>query len=188
MKSIEKEYEWICKIFFPAWDREKKWKLRVCRDLGGADGKVDKKQNRILIRKGLLGQKDLTIVLIHEIAHALTTASHKKMWSRRMKAAAYVALCHKFGKIVDVINEELKNYQVSIGMVDIYGYIESAVIESDAVPSFDSVINATRVEVAMSKKEFLKCFPRSRTIYLKAKDERERGDRLREALLKRVDT
>ena len=81
--------EWndVRATFFPRWDRQGRWRIEAVNDLDGAMGKCETETQTIKLLDGITDD-DLTALLIHEIAHAVSSTYHGKIWQARMNAAA----------------------------------------------------------------------------------------------------
>lgn len=83
MSLLVREFERIRSEYFPGWDKKHEWKVVESHPECVGDGYCDKDSKQIVVNSD-----DLSLVIIHEIAHAVTYDGHGKRWRRRMEAAA----------------------------------------------------------------------------------------------------
>ena len=75
MNALEKRFEQIRKDFFPRWDKGNVWQIKLDTSLPG-HGRCDKKEKTIVIQRVTDDNDKMDSLLIHEIAHAVTTDGH----------------------------------------------------------------------------------------------------------------
>jgi len=114
---------------------------------------------------------NLPVLLIHEIAHAVTDSAHGKKWRIRMEKAAEKARNVGELDIANLIYEELAGYDKGINICadHVYGSIEDAVLDvPDA--SFDKIIELVRRRFGLTKEELLSRYKRSKEVFIIAKE------------------
>src|SRR5271157_13850 len=86
MGTLQEEFEFVRKTFFPRWDHKKEWRVESVADLHGAVGEYRKDLKTVFILGQPTGEA-LQLVMIHELCHA-RCFSHKTAWQFRMMKAA----------------------------------------------------------------------------------------------------
>lgn len=118
--QIEKLFDHIRRTFYPQWDKKGEWSVKVVpsRDprLRFAQGRCDEEARTILINEFQLANRDPEIVellLVHEIAHAVTRSNHRKEWRKQMKRAGEIALSIGRDRLADLIGQQVAEYEQS---------------------------------------------------------------------------
>jgi len=130
--SLRREFQQVRKTFFPRWDRAKVWKCRKVYDFyGAACCCFDTKE----VKVSVVGD-NLTLVLIHEICHAVGGTGHEEKWQRRMEKVAVRAERVGRSELAAQIREEIQRYQEMpiITAADVCSEIDVAIesLESEA--------------------------------------------------------
>lgn len=143
-------------------------------DLDGAQGECCREDHTIRITHFPEGDEG-TVLLIHEIGHAVANGGHGKNWQAQMEQAAVIAEDAGRKKLAGLLRKEIAGYndpvaRVSAGLV--YQEIGDAVVEvPDA--TFCQVIDCLRRNYGFSRKEFLNRFRRARTVFDREKRNKE---------------
>ena len=109
----EKEYNRIKEVYYPRWDRLGRWKLEIKDEVDGANGRANVENKTIELLRGFKGPY-LSLLIIHEIAHAVVGSSHEKKWRNRMNKAYEKAIEIGEDEIANMIQKELSGYKDSI--------------------------------------------------------------------------
>jgi hypothetical protein len=153
--NLQRDFQQVRATFFPRWDRSASWKCRAFRDLHGAGGEcnTDSKTVRSAVTVG-----DPTLVLIHEICHAVGGNGHGKKWQSRMEKAATRAQDVGRPELAMQIRKEIREYQETplTTDADIYNQIDD-VLSAAPETSMTQVADEIRrtFGVSMSRKAFL---------------------------------
>ena len=166
---LQKQFAFVRGTFFPRWDREDEWKVRVVPNDEGCWCLRELRTIKIASEFLKDRQQELPVVLIHEVAHAVTTDSHGKRWVARMKAAVKTAESAGHPRLAADLGEHinfcLSGYDVS--MMEVYDRIQQAVCDQPSA-RFDDVLDWVRGDYRMSRSQFLKTFPQVRVVYEEA--------------------
>jgi hypothetical protein len=111
----------------------------------------------------------LTLVLIHEICHAVTPGGHGKKWQDRMAKAA--ADAEKIGRLelATQLRKEIRGYQETIltgRAAEIYGCIDDTLMDRPEA-SLMQVADWIRQGYGMSRKEFFDSYKRFKVEFAK---------------------
>ena len=175
-REVRAAFQRIRRDFYPRWDRKRRWRLSIVEDLHGACGLADPNTKTISIRKldGEARPEDsLELLLIHEIAHAVTNDGHGKKWLARMRAAAKRADDIGRPTAAQFLREEADAYEASPreGVRDVYARVEAVVWDAPQL-SFDVVAEAVGREFGFSLQEIRRRCTRLREFYDEAQSER----------------
>ena len=85
--ELREKYQYVRTTFFPQWDRKRQWKAQLSGGPFASNGSCESETKTININWET-DPKDLVLVLIHEIAHAVARDYHGKKWQARMEKAA----------------------------------------------------------------------------------------------------
>lgn len=178
--TLEKHFQQIRKLYFAQWDRAGEWKVR--RTNKPLSGEARYEEKLILIGRGCEGDD---LIMIHEIAHAVTKANHSSKWLKRMIAAAEKA--HNLGnsELEKRLRDEVTAYQnpqryQKLTVKVVYSTIEDDVSESPGI-TFRGAVEHVGNLIGSSYDEMIQQYPRLRKIYEKARRQVEREKRRIEA-------
>lgn len=110
MSRLQQHWQAILAAYFPRWRAGSQWRCTT-RTRRTAHGHCNRE--RQVIEIGFVSEDDdaLDLLLVHEIAHAVTSGSHGKVWQRRIALAAVAA--RKLGRtrLAELLDQEIVNYQ-----------------------------------------------------------------------------
>jgi hypothetical protein len=112
--TLQENVDYVCKTFFPRWNRGRKWKIEHDERLS-SQGLCDLKSRKITIGIDLENDDEVSILLIHEICHACVRrtglAEHGDQWKGRMlKAAIRAEQCGQ-KTIASGLRENVRGYE-----------------------------------------------------------------------------
>ena len=180
--KLEGAFNDVRKIFFPRWDRQKKWSVELIPDLP-SPGRCEIGIKKIILKLIPEDDDELKLILIHEICHALIP-NHKKRWRDRLRIAAAKAKSIVETALSNKIWNEILDYkkreqtQRIYYAEDIYARIEEMLTDCPDA-SFDSVISYLAQEFGHYKEEFLKMYTKCEQVYEDVKKNIRRQKRLR---------
>jgi len=175
--NIKTEFETVRRTFFPRWDRKRLWQVEVIGDLDGSKGKCYPETKTIKILDGITGL-DLTVLLIHEIAHSVVNVYHGKTWQRRILVAADHAERLGMSELAERLRQQVADYakpdnEMNAAMV--YSEIEDVIWENPKL-KFEQVVDLLRRDWGLSREMFLRRFRRAKAVFDEAKvDAKERA-------------
>jgi hypothetical protein len=180
LTRLKEEFQVIREQFFPRWDRAGRWRIRQVADLNGAQGQAHAETRTIRITHLPEGDEG-TLLLIHEIAHAVGNWGHGKKWQARMEQAAVTAEGMDRTELAEVLRKEIAGYKdpvvrVTAGLV--YQEISDAAAEVPDL-TFFQVVDCLRRDYGLSRKEFLNRFRRARTVFDQERREEEERARVK---------
>ncbi|MGC9323354.1 MAG: hypothetical protein ACP5G0_01270 [Desulfomonilia bacterium] len=105
---LKNAFEYVRKIFFPSWDRDGKWIIRLAPEQT-AHGYCDAQSNTIFLRRVSEDRQRLIESIIHEVCHATSSPTHGRRWRFCMFKAAAVA-----ETIGEIVLSNLLKVEVSI--------------------------------------------------------------------------
>jgi len=160
----EKEYNRIKEVYYPRWDRLGRWNLEIKDDLDGANGRANA-ENKINLSRGFKGPY-LSLLIIHEIAHAVVGPSHEKKWRNRMSKAYETAIEIGEDEIANLIQKELDGYEESIKITAdiVYGTIKDAILENPEA-TFDIIVEMVRRNLGITKDFFNAHYKRANKVF-----------------------
>ncbi len=164
--NLTQDFQAVRHQFFSSWDRAGRWRLRQEPNLNGAQGSCRRESETILVTHLPEGDGG-TLLLIHEIAHAVTDGGHGKKWQARMEKAAVTAEQAGRTELATLLRKEIIGYRdpmarVTAGLV--YSEIADAVVENPEL-TFYQVIDFVRRDYGFSRQEFLQRFRRARVVF-----------------------
>jgi len=164
-----KRTEFVRHTFFPKWDRKREWQIVEADDLDGAQGKCDLDTKTVSVLRGV-GGDDLTALLIHEIAHAVTDGGHGKKWLERMEKAAEKAESIGLHTTAKLLQEQIAGYrsQRPVKASDIYHEITACVWGNSNV-TFPQAVDFVRRDYGLGRADFLGRFRRAKRVFDEAK-------------------
>ncbi len=163
--NIQRELKQVRKAFFPRWDRAKLWKCRTVRDLDGACAVCVAESKTLKIAFS----DNPTLLLIHEICHAVAGCGHSKKWQARMAKAAIDAERGGRPELAVQIREEIRGYQetpVTGKVAEIYGLIDDVLMDQPEATMMQ-VADWIRRDYGMNRKEFFDSYKRFKTEFAK---------------------
>lgn len=175
--GLKREFQTVRQQFFPRWDRAGRWRIRRVADLNGSLGRCCSEDRTIRITHLPDGEQG-TVLLIHEIAHAVAQGGHGTVWQARMERAAMTAQEMGRTELASLLRKEIAGYNDPVAGVTaagVYNEIADAVVGNPEV-TYWQVIDCVRRDYGYSRKEFLRCFRRARAVFDQEKrDEEERA-------------
>ncbi len=163
--NIQRELKQVRKAFFPRWDRAKLWKCRTVRELDGACAKCVAESKTLKIAFS----DNPTLLLIHEICHAVAGYGHSKKWQARMAKAAIDAERGGRPELAVQIREEIRGYQetpVTGKVAEIYGLIDDVLMDQPEATMMQAA-DWIRRDYCMNRKEFFDSYKRFKTEFAK---------------------
>jgi hypothetical protein len=127
MERLLSLFNEIRTCFFPRWDTKKQWRCEAALEWhetlidGGSHGFCDDKNKiiRIWPAWGCQDDNTLRVLLIHEIAHAVTREAHYLHWQSRCLKAANKAEGMGDQHLAEGIHLDVKRYQDSTPLDEI---------------------------------------------------------------------
>jgi hypothetical protein len=178
-------YEQVKKSYFPKWDRDGRWTLKIISGhserLDGAFGISMFRTREILINQNFAQAQDkeeVELLLIHEICHAVTNCGHKETFFKRFEKTAQSADEKGLHSFAELIRNEIESYKrnpVRGFCEEVYSQIEDWVVE-DGEKDFDALIRGVAHDLSSSPDETLRRCTRCRQVYEKAMRKRKRHD------------
>ena len=117
--DFESVYDQIKNDYFPSWDCNNEWQLKVSDDLYGAQAVCDRESKTITLAKDYFLHPSasqvnhLKVIIVHEISHTTTTTGfHEEEWIARMEKAAERAAQLGDIELAQFIKEEVDRYVV----------------------------------------------------------------------------
>jgi len=168
LRNLETEFAAVRKQYFSRWNRAQHWTCQFSHTTPVGHycaGLCDSKRRIIYVAKDA---EDLTLVLIHEICHAVTPhANHGRPWKKRMSKAATMASRRGQRQLAQSLRREVESYRDAerVTKKAIYSEIEDRVLDLPPPPSFRSVVKLVAHRNLMTTGEFLKRFPRAKRVY-----------------------
>jgi hypothetical protein len=179
MSSVPRDLTaaWIAvrRQLFPRWDRPGKWRIRLSKNIGEAQGYCDKERKRVILSSVPEDSDERDLIIIHEICHALSRSNgHGSTWQGRMVKTRERVKQIGRARLVELLDYEVQGYDddkaEDVTDEDIYDSIRD-VLGYGPTLSFERVIFqvAWRHLAGMSVREFVRKYPKSRKVYEQAK-------------------
>jgi hypothetical protein len=161
--ELDKEFQSIRKLYFTTWTDGSNWRILEY----GGNGYCDRESKTIKVG-GSTENYSLPVLIIHEIAHAVTIDDHGDEWVQHMREAAVRAadlgdmqLARDLPKHIDWVTGP-DAYDVPHEQV----YAEIAAAASDQPEAtFESVVGWVAQKYGQDLKTFLEAFPQARKYY-----------------------
>jgi len=193
-------FDRIKKQYFPHWDKNNLWHIEINKLT--ISGLCRSPTKTIHIAIHIVNDERLTLVIIHEICHAVTYSSHGEKWQKRFLSAASRAdmlgdhkLASKIREEVSVYGDKISNLGIikSITATSLQSIIRDLVLFDDAdveKESVESVIGHAASQWGLNFEELMILFPRSlnsfKATFEKAMKEKARDGLLRQRVLERL--
>lgn len=175
---LKATFEKIKKEYFPRWDRQGKWKVKIASRFLPSTGRCfpEKKEIHISPRMSC----SLECLLIHEICHT-SAFTHEKKWQERLIKKAKIAKRRGEETFASELIKEVESYKTAevLYAKDIYSRIGECLIDCPNV-SYKNLIKYLSKELGMYPYEFEKTYKKSRDVYKNNKRQREFMKILRE--------
>jgi len=169
--TIKELWDFVRENFFPRWDRSRQWRFAFDGlELNGALGKCDYKTKTIVLTNEK-NENRLLFLAIHEVCHAVTDGSHRKKFQIRLKKAEQRAVEMNLNGIADLLRQNIHECinTPNLRARDIYTRIEHYVYEEEAQPDdFIKVVDFLRLDISLSRNEFLNRYKMAEKVFLKA--------------------
>jgi hypothetical protein len=159
--TLGETYRYVKKNFFPSWDRENVYKVRVVYSLPSV-GRFDSVKKQVLIKVVPENQIELLNLLIHEISHSMSPC-HGKRWKERIRKASQRA--DELGQkdLSLRLLMEIRNYSVKeISPYDtaevVYGRLRQAITDTKAEVSLLKLVASLARDYGSPVRNFMKRF------------------------------
>jgi hypothetical protein len=164
--ELARQFQSIRNLYFPAWRNGSNW--RICEYEG--KGYCDRDAKTIKVG-GATENYSLPVLIIHEIAHAVTTGGHSDKWVNRMRKAAERAADLGDKQLADELQSHIA-WVMQPGVHDateevVYFQIENAAADQPEA-TFEKVVGWVVQEYGQDMATFLKDYPQARQAYDKA--------------------
>ena len=167
--DLKKPFEFVRKMFFPRWDRARRWGVKRVWHLP-AQGRCDRASKNILIKDRPPHEDELYCLLIHEICHAVSSPYHGRRWQDRMMKAGDKAdkIGHK--ELAEMLDEEVKRQRLIPKNIDREAYdLIYDIVTALPYIKFNRLLTRVAAEYGMYPREFKVRFKRSKKIFNQAK-------------------
>ena len=106
---LQSAFSHVREVYFPRWDKEGKWAEKYDLDLP-SQGRCADEKKQIIVSHVNKNDDDLHMLLIHEIAHAVTNGGHGKKWQERYRKAGKKA--EEIGRknLAEKVYEDIEMY------------------------------------------------------------------------------
>ena len=171
-KRLKIAFAFVRTNFFPRWDKDQQWSVRINGDLPG-DGRCEDEIKTIHVRCVAKNRNDLHILLIHEISHAVAGGGHAKRWRARMLKAAQRAKRMGLNILEKMLDQEVEAYindPITVRASHVYELISVAVLHIPEA-KYGRILHGVAREFGLYPHELEKRFVRCRKIYDEAKRE-----------------
>ncbi len=167
---LQKAFEYVRVTFFPRWDRNKKWIVRLNHDLPSI-GRCNHETKSIEISYISDDDDKLYLLLIHEICHALQLG-HAGIWQARMLKASEKAKEISHENLSEMLKKEVDGYIRSpkVTAKVIYFEIYDAIMDVPTVKYHDLIEYMAR-QYGQYPTEFEKNYKKCREVYEAARKE-----------------
>lgn len=175
-KTLQEEFEYVRKTFFPRWDRKREWKIQFVEELSGdpdlvAWSSLSTKTITILRSKCPVGDH-LRAVLIHEICHAISSRAsqplgHGKYWCDRMQDAVETASRLRLIGVAKEIARDIYHWKILHRRLSniLYELIEDRATKTE--DDFFTVIDRVMPLASEDQEGFYKPEPMTRRRFLR---------------------
>lgn len=171
MNILQKTFEQTRKDFFPRWDKDNEWRIELNLNFLWK-GRCENKRKTIVINPLRCDKGEIQILLIHEIAHAVTSDKHGKQWQNRYLKAAKQAEEMGRNSLAKAIRDEVKMYQNMSPPPNakmIYERIQEIVleteVETEGIWPYEKIIKNISWEIGLDPEEMEKRFKKCRKVY-----------------------
>ena len=175
--TLKTEFDRVRDFFFSRWDPRHQWQAHegTYSEGGKEYGHCDDTNKIIWISSSVTttGGDALTVILVHEISHAVATVGHGETWRRRMDQAAARTDSLRCPKLAAMLRKEIEEYinQSPVRAKEIYVGVEDLLMDAPDA-TYEQVRNFLADDIGMRREELERKYSRLRKVY-------ERGRQLR---------
>jgi hypothetical protein len=177
-EPLERLFEEVRQTYFPRWRRGKGWSVRYAVPPGRpkAHGYCDPQTCTIWISPRTVDEPSDTLVIIHEVTHALTNQDRGVCFQRRLQKAAEDAEHQGNPSLATELRQEVQFYAESPPIRAEYMYNEIRGYASEC-DNYERLLRWLSEESGLLPEEFEKKFRRARRVFEKERIEIEEGER-----------
>ena len=162
-EELQLEFRRIHKLYFPDWEDGSNW--QICEY--GGKGFCDRRS--MIIKVGDPSEiYSLPVLIIHEVAHAVTTDEHGDEWFRRMRKvemrAAEVGDHQLANELQSHIAWVASPEAYNVAPEEVYAEIGAAVLDDPTAP-FEKIVGWLAESYGQDLHSFLQVFPQAREVY-----------------------
>jgi hypothetical protein len=187
VKTLQEEFEFIRKTFFPEWDKAHEWSVSepeftASDGLGGISGAhCDSENKTIVVPKfppSFEDRVDLRAMLIHETCHAVGCKDHGSDWQEQMlQHADRAKKLLPRSALASKLREEVRRHRIVFAKKkypDERVYRQIFEIVNILCPgpncTLEAAIDCVRPEYGLSRAKFLGRFKDSRRVFEQSKE------------------
>lgn len=169
MPSLDQLFAEIRSVYFPRWRDGNRWRVTADTrsDETCEDGYCDDVARVISIASPRRGDGETaTVLLIHEIAHAVAGPGHGKRFRTRLRTAEQRARASNDDRVSELLADEIRVYEDPLSVVtarQIYCAVEDAVAEG--ADSWRSVQRWLSAFYGLTAQELAKHYPATLAVY-----------------------
>jgi len=118
--TLERHFEEVRRIFFPYWDRQKRWQVYGLPSDGIIpwSGQCMRSQRIIVVAATTKSMVELWVTLIHEICHAVTRSEHGDAFWTRMKKVTVHAMGLGMIALADTLESHIKDHKKNLSELE----------------------------------------------------------------------
>lgn len=169
MSRLQQHWRSVLAAFFPRWRAAGQWRCTTRTRRPSIHGHCDPERKLIEIRVVSEDDDKLDLLLIHELAHAVTPLGHGVRWQRRIAVAA--AQARKLGRtrLAELLDEEILSYRERGEPVAVaYDSVQNALLTNPDL-TLGQIKRWLAREYGLLLKEVSQIFPRLDRVYKKAR-------------------
>ncbi len=114
--TLEQHFEEVRRIFFPRWDRQKRWRVYELPSNVNVpwSGRCMRSERIIAVGGAAESMIELWVALIHEICHAVTRSEHGDAFWTRMRKVADRATGLGMISLADTLESHIKYHKKNL--------------------------------------------------------------------------
>jgi len=162
-KELQQKFHRVRKLYFPDWEEGSNWQIRAY----GGKGYCDVGSKTIKVGEPTENYR-LIVLIIHEIAHAVSTDDHGDRWLKKMDEVAVRAAEVGDRRLENELREHIawvtgpNAYDVT--EQEVYAAITDAASDQPTA-TFENIVGWVAQGYGQDLQTFLKAYPRAREAY-----------------------
>lgn len=161
-EELQAVFDSIRKVYFPKWSGDG-WRPQIA-DLPVLHGVCRREAKTIEIASRLSNPTEVSLIIIHEIGHAVVACVHNDAWRDEMRRAAKIALSLGDSHLAKLLEKEATHVGILDTDEEFYSFLAEKAREYPGL-HFDDLMPVIAKGLQVDEGELLKAFPLARRRY-----------------------